>query len=250
MDDHVGDVRALAADSLLDLARAGVRVVEAARCRRGRASGTRRDRRPCAGTAARAAPAPSPRARLAARRASASASTSAAALVSVSGSRCVWTPAISGTAAQIARSNSSATACASSSDSSPGSLRWSDSSVRPVDVDERDVVHLAHPRHADRGRVRALAQRRVLERLDVDDDVGVRQRALDRRLDRVRGSMPLPDRRRRARRRSPRRRTDARPPAACGGDAARSTASAPRSRPPLPPPRPAAPGPSARRRSP
>ncbi len=31
MDDHVGDVRALAADALLDLARARVRVVEPAR---------------------------------------------------------------------------------------------------------------------------------------------------------------------------------------------------------------------------
>ena len=42
--------------------------------------------------------------------------------------------------------------------------------------------------------MRALAQRRVLPRLDVDDDVGLRQRALDRRLDRVGRRVPLADR--------------------------------------------------------
>jgi len=54
-------------------------------------------------------------------------------------------------------------------------------------------VHLAHARHRDRGCVRALADARVLERLDVDDDVAARKRALDRRLDRVRGGMALSD---------------------------------------------------------
>ena len=137
----------------------------------------------------------SPRARSAGRAPAASASTSAASRVSVSGSRCVCTPAISGIAAWIARSSSSATSCASSSDSSPGSLRCSESSVRPSDVHQRDVVHLPHPRHRDRRRVHALPQRRVLLRFDVDDDVGVRQRTLDRLLDRVRGRVTLPDRR-------------------------------------------------------
>ena len=44
----------------------------------------------------------------------------------------------------------------------------------PVDVDQRDVVHLAHARDGDRRGVHALAQRLVGERLDVDDDVGAR----------------------------------------------------------------------------
>ena len=66
--------------------------------------------------------------------------------------------------------------------------------LRPaVDVDEREVVHLADARHGERRGVRALAHRRVLDRLDVHDDVRVRQRALDRGLDGVRGGVALAD---------------------------------------------------------
>ena len=61
------------------------------------------------------------------------------------------------------------------------------------DVDERKVVDLAHARHRQRRRVRALADARVLERLDVDDDVTAGQRALDRALDRVGDGVPLAD---------------------------------------------------------
>ena len=55
-------------------------------------------------------------------------------------------------------------------------------------------MHLAHARHAERGRERALAHgRRALERLDVDDDVGLGQRMLHRVLDRVRRRVALAD---------------------------------------------------------
>ena len=64
--------------------------------------------------------------------------------------------------------------CASSSDRSPGSFRCSESSVRPSTSTSVMLCTSRTPRHRDRGGVRALAQRRVLERLDVDDDVGVR----------------------------------------------------------------------------
>src|SRR5581483_4847553 len=60
-----------------------------------------------------------------------SASTSRPDPSSVNGSRCVCTPAISGTATRIAASSCSATWCASSSESLPGSFTCSESSVRP-----------------------------------------------------------------------------------------------------------------------
>ena len=63
-----------------------------------------------------------------------------------------------------------------------------------VDREHVDVVHLAHARDAERGGLRAVADARRLLRLDVDDDVAPRQRALHRLLDAVRGSVPLPDR--------------------------------------------------------
>ena len=50
------------------------------------------------------------------------------------------------------------------------------------------MLHLAHARHSDRRCVNALTQRRVLERLDVNDDVRVRERTLDRVLDRIRAA--------------------------------------------------------------
>ena len=56
-------------------------------------------------------------------------------------------------------------------------------------------MDLAHARHPLRRRERALAQRRlVLLRLDVDDDVAVGQRAVDRVLDRVGRRVALADR--------------------------------------------------------
>src|SRR5581483_2296075 len=52
-------------------------------------------------------------------------------LGSASGSRCVWTEVTSGTAERIASSTSSAISWASSSERSPGSLMWSETSVPP-----------------------------------------------------------------------------------------------------------------------
>ena len=63
-----------------------------------------------------------------------------------------------------------------------------------VDRDDRDVVHLAHARHVERRSVRALAHGGVcLRRLDVDDDVRLRQRRLHRALDRVGRRVALAD---------------------------------------------------------
>ena len=98
-----------------------------------------------------------------------------------------------------------------------------------ADVDEREVVDLAHARHGQRGGVRALAHARILERLDVHDDVAARQRPLDCLLDRVRGGVALADRVRSTRRRSRRRRTGGRRPGASAAGAARPPASPPRS---------------------
>ena len=142
----------------------------------------------------------------------------------VSGSRCVCTPAISGTAARIARSTCSAISCASSSDSSPGSLRCSESSVRPSTSTSASCAPRAP---AARASAAACARSRSVAssmRLDVDDDVGFGQRALRP------PPRPRPPRRAPARpprpagRRSRRRRTAARRPAACAGGAARPAA--------------------------
>ena len=66
--------------------------------------------------------------------------------------------------------------------------------VRIAEVDDADVVHLAHARDAERRHRRALAER-LLARLglDVDDDVALRQRPLDGGLDRVGGRVALAD---------------------------------------------------------
>ena len=76
---------------------------------------------------------------------------------SASGSRCVCTEVDLGTASTIARSTSSAISWASSSARSPGSFRWSESSVAAVDRDDADVVDLAHAPDAER---RGLARAR------------------------------------------------------------------------------------------
>ena len=57
------------------------------------------------------------------------------------------------------------------------------------------VVHLPDARHAERGGMGAFAHSRIgLHRLDVDDDVGLGQRRLERALDRVGGGVALADR--------------------------------------------------------
>ena len=194
VDDHVRDVRPLEADLLLDLARARVGLVEARLRPRGRASGTRRGRRRCAGSEARAAPRRSRSGRRAVTAAAPSASTSRASRTSASGSRCVWMPVISGTAARIAVSSSSAIACASSSGSSPGSFTCSESSVRPSTSTSDEVVHLAHLPHADRGRVRPLAQVASPASGSTCTTTSASGSArLDRRLDRVGGRVALAD---------------------------------------------------------
>ena len=175
MNYHVGDVRPLAPDALLDLARARVRLGEACCRRRGRASGTRPGRRPCAGTAARAASLPVASSTIRRTTAAASASTSRA--VSRLGERlemrlhALRSPARPrGSPPRPARRSS----CASSSESVARQLHVQRQLRAAVDVDEREVVHLAHARHGERRGVGALAQRRILDRLDVDDDVGAR----------------------------------------------------------------------------
>ena len=60
-------------------------------------------------------------------------------------------------------------------------------------VDERQVVELAHVRHAHRGRAYALAELGCRGGLDVDDDVASREDAVERRLDAVRGGVALDD---------------------------------------------------------
>ena len=69
------------------------------------------------------------------------------------------------------------------------------------EVDEGEVVDLAYPRHGQRGRVGALAHARILERLDVDDDVAAGKGALERLLDGIGRGVPLSRPRRSARRR-------------------------------------------------
>ncbi len=87
----------------------------------------------------------------------------------------------------------SAISCASSSDSRPGSLTCSDSSVRPSTSISVRLCTSRTREHGERcGDVRALAKiRGVLDRLDVDDDVRLGQRPADRRLDRIRRGMAL-----------------------------------------------------------
>ncbi len=174
VDDHVGDVRALEPDPLLDLARARVRLVERRRARRARASGTPRGRRRCAGSAARAARSPVASRTIALDdRGAVGLDLARPRVASASGSRCVCTPAISGTAARIAVSSCSAIACASSSGSSPGSLTWSESSVLPSTSTSARLCtsRTLRQRRAQR-RERAHAGRVSSQRLDVDDDVG------------------------------------------------------------------------------
>ena len=99
-------------------------------------------------------------------------------------------------ASRIACSTCSAISCAWSSGSSPGSFRWSETSMRAVDVEHRQVVDLAHVRDGERRRESALADSAVASaRLDVDDDVDSRERLVERVLDAVGGGVPLADRR-------------------------------------------------------
>ena len=94
----------------------------------------------------------------------------------------------------ISRSTCSAISCASSSESSPGSFRWSESSVCPSSETTLRLWISRTRGTRQRRRVRALAQRRLaLPRLDVDDDVDPGQRALERLLDPVGRRVPLAD---------------------------------------------------------
>ena len=70
-----------------------------------------------------------------------------------------------------------------------------------VDLDQPDVVDLAHRRDRGRCRMDAFAKVIHVSRLDVDDDVGTRKGAFDRRLDGVGDRVPLADGRRRRGRR-------------------------------------------------
>ena len=63
-----------------------------------------------------------------------------------------------------------------------------------ADLENHHVVHLAHPRLSQRGRVGALADRIGLERLHVHDHVRPGERTLHRLLDRIRCRVPLLDR--------------------------------------------------------
>ena len=64
----------------------------------------------------------------------------------------------------------------------------------PSTDEDADVVYLAHARHRERRRVRALAHVAcLLERLDVDDDVCLGQRVLHGLLDGVRRRVALAD---------------------------------------------------------
>ena len=106
----------------------------------------------------------------------------------------------------------------------PGASRAATAPCRPVDVDEHEVVHLAHARHRERRGVGALAQRRILDRLDVHDDVGL-PGALPRRRPRRRPRLRGPARRpTTAEPRSRRRRTGGRRPSASAAGAARPSA--------------------------
>ena len=88
--------------------------------------------------------------------------------------------------------------CASSSGRSPGSFRWSETSVRPSTRSTATLWISRTLRDLHRGGVGEFPGHRILDRrLDVDDDVRLGQRALDRRLDGIGRGMPLPDRRRR-----------------------------------------------------
>ena len=134
MDVHVRDLGPLAPDPLLDRARRRVRVRSSVCGSRpsvrkatrppsvSRKRSSRGDRRSARGRCAARTP---PRSR------PPSAAGAMPSATSASGSRCVRTVATSGIAGRIASSTRSATSWASSSDSEPGSLRWSEISRRP-----------------------------------------------------------------------------------------------------------------------
>ena len=62
-----------------------------------------------------------------------------------------------------------------------------------ADVQDADVVHLAHRGNSERRRMRAVADRRlVLLRLDVDDDVAPRQSGVERILHASAAAWPCP----------------------------------------------------------
>ena len=60
-------------------------------------------------------------------------------------------------------------------------------------TEHAQVVHLAHARDGQRRGVDTLAERGFVFRLDVDDDVAVGQRGVQRRFDGVGGRVALAD---------------------------------------------------------
>ena len=152
MDHDIVNTWRLPPQALLDLAGAGVSLVEARSRVERRASGTRRGPRRCAGTGARAARAGdlatirSTRSRRRRLRASDG---------SVIGSRCVWT-ASTGTAARIAARRARRPRARPRAASSPGSLRCSESSFRPSNS-TRGRCGSRAPGHGRGRRVRAVA---------------------------------------------------------------------------------------------
>ena len=149
------------------------------------------------GSAARAAARPSPPDD-ARSRPRASRSTSAPSGASASAARPAARGASAptrppGTACRSPARPAVATACASSSVRSPGSLRWSETSSAVADERRRRCASRARAGRPAPRRARARAARPRPRGLDVDDDVAPRQRALDRLLDRVGRRMPLAD---------------------------------------------------------
>ena len=195
VDDHVGDLRVLAPDALLDLARVRMRLGEGA-------LGSMPEREEGDETLVGAEEAELARlgpvaSRTMARTAAASSSSSPRdrALRGRLGERLEMRlhPSTSGRAARIASSTSSATSWASASGSEPGSFRWSE--TRPVaDVEHGHVVDLAHARDPERRRGARSRSCPGLRRLDVDDHVRSGHRLLDGGLHRVGRRVPLLDR--------------------------------------------------------
>ena len=99
-------------------------------------------------------------------------SISSPAAVSRSGSRCVCTVLTSGTSAWIAASTCSAMSCAWSSGRSPGSFRWSATSMLPS---TSSTLRLWISRTCETvsaaARTRSRSAAGALARFDVDDDV-------------------------------------------------------------------------------
>ncbi len=132
--------------------------------------------------------------RTAASIARVSISISSPAAVSRIGSRWVCTLLTSGTSARIAASTCSAMSCAWSSGRSPGSLRWSETSMLPS---TSRTLRLWISRTCETVSAAARTRSRIaavaLTRLDVNDDVDPRECVVQRLLDPIGRGVPLSD---------------------------------------------------------